>query len=173
MINSREVHYTLDANVLMAAHHNFYPPDVFSGFWDCMADHFARGRLSIIDRVREEIITPPELVQWVDQASMGITVPTNSEAVTRTYGQMADWVEQNDRFLPAALDEFARGADGWLAAYALASGAVLVTNEVSDANARARVPLPNLCAEFGVLCLNTVGMLRELDARFDWRTLTT
>ena len=173
MINSREVHYALDSNVLMAAHHNFYPPDVFPGFWDFMAKEFANGRISIIDRVRMEIITPPELVKWIDEASMGIIVPTNSEVVVQIYGHMADWVERNDRFLPAALDEFARGADGWLAAYASANGAVLVTNEVYDPNVRRKAPLPNLCDEFNIPYRNTIQMLRELNARFDWRTLTT
>ena len=48
--------------------------------------------------------------------------------------------------------------------------AVLVTNEVSAPDAKARVPLPNLCAEFGVRYINTVELLRELNVRFDWRT---
>ena len=172
MMNPHETRYTVDSNVLIAAHRNFYPPDVFPGFWDCIADGFANGRLSLIDRVRAEILTPPDLVEWVDHASMGISVPTNSESIVQTYGQMADWVERNAQFLPAALDEFARGADGWLAAYALVSGTVLVTNEVYDPNVRRRAPLPNLCEEFNIPYLNTIEILRQLDTRFDWRQTT-
>ena len=82
---------------------------------------------------------------------------------------MQTWVQTNNQFLPAAKHEFASAADGWLAAHAKVHGAVLVTNEVFDANVRRRVPLPNLCKQFDVDYGNTIDMLRGLGVTFNLR----
>ena len=161
--------YAMDSNVLISAYRDYYPPDLFPGVWDSMTHHIVAGRLLIIDRVLAEITSPSGLVQWIDQACKGAYVSTASQPVVATYGEMADWVQENPQFLPAASEEFARGADGWLAAYALEAGAVLVTNEVFIPDARRRVPLPNLCRQFSISNRNMLGMLRGLDMQFDWR----
>ena len=161
--------YVLDANILISAYRDHYPPDLFPGVWDSLTHHIADGRLLIIDRIRSEITSPSGLVQWLDQAGDGTYVSTALQSVAATYGEMADWVQDNPQFLPAASEEFARGADGWLAAYARVADAVLVTNEVFIPDARRRVPIPNLCRHFHVSYLNMLGMLRDLDMRFDWR----
>ena len=110
------------------------------------------------------------MVQWVDRVANGVFVPTAVQpAIADTYGRMADWIQGDPQFLPAAGDRFARDADGWLAAYASVSDAVVVTNEVLDPNVRIRVPIPNLCDEFDVTYQNTLAMLRELNAHFEWR----
>lgn len=43
----------LDADVLIAAHRNYYAPDLCPGFWDCVTYHLMAGRLLVIDRVRD------------------------------------------------------------------------------------------------------------------------
>lgn len=168
-MNLEQNAYAVDANILISAYRDHYPPDLFPGVWDSMTHHIVDGRLLIIDRVHAEITSPPRLVQWVEQACSGAYVSTVSQPVVTTYGEMVDWVQDNPQFLPAASEEFARGADGWLAAYALATGAVLVTNEVFIPDVRRRVPLPNLCRRFDISYRNMLGMLRDLDMRFDWR----
>ena len=169
LLNIGQAQYAVDANVLISAYRDHYPPDLFPGVWDFMAHHIAEGRLLIIDRIRSEITSPPELVQWTDRASNGAFISTVSQPIAVSYGEMADWIQGNPQFLPAASEEFARGADGWLAAYARVTGAVLVTNEVFRPDARRRVPLPNLCNRFDISYRNMLGMLRELDTHFDWR----
>lgn len=161
--------YVLDADILIAAHRNYYAPDLCPGFWDCLEHHIRTGQVIVIDRIEAEILNPEVLVQWVARATDGATASTRSQPVSDAYRQMVDWVKDNPQFQPAALDEFGRGADGWLAAYARVTGAVLVTNEVANPNKRNKVPLPDICAQFGVRCINTYAMLRELGARFDWR----
>ncbi len=163
------IEYALDANVLISAYRDHYPPDLFPGVWDSIAHHITAGRLLIIDRIRAEIIGPSGLVQWLDHACSGSYVSTVSQPVVATYGEMADWVHQTAQFSAAASEEFARDGDGWLAAYASVTGAILVTNEVFRPDARRRVPLPNLCRQFNVSYLNMLGMLRNLDMQFDWR----
>ena len=71
------------------------------------------------------------------------------------------------RHVVAARAAFAQDAHGWLAAYAEAHGHVLVTHEAYAAQAKRRMPLPNLCT-FAINSIDTFGMLRRLEARFRW-----
>ncbi len=169
MTNRGQIRYLPDADVLMTAYHHYYAPALCPGFWDCLAHHIAAGRLLLVDRVDNEVLSPPELVQWVDQIPDTAYVPTDSQAVANAYRQLMDWVQENPQFNIAARTEFARAADGWLAAYAMTNDAVVVTNEVSAPDAKRKVPLPDLCQQFNIRCINTFDMLRELGVRFDWR----
>lgn len=168
MMNINAPVYLPDANVLMTAYHHYYAPDLCPGFWDCLEHHFATGRLVMIDRVYNEILSPSWLVQWSERAIGASPVATASQPIADAYRRLMDRVQENPQFLPAARAEFARAADGWLAAYALANNAVVVTNEVSAPNARSRAPLPDLCDQFGVRWITPFTMLHELGARFHW-----
>ncbi len=161
--------YLPDTNVLVAAYRGYYAPDLCPGFWDCLAHYIAVGRLFIIDRVYAEIIFPAQLVEWVQRAAADWFPTTATQPVADAYRRLIDWVYDNPQFTAAARADFARAADGWLAAYALANGAAVVTNEVSAPEARSRVLLPDLCRQFDIPCINTVEMLRDLGARFEWR----
>ena len=46
----------------------------------------------------------------------------------------------------------------------------MVTQEVYNPSIKKRVPLPNVCHEFGVDTTHTFKMLRVLDAAFHWAT---
>ena len=163
--------YLPDADVLIAAYRHRYPPDLFPGFWDCLSHHIVTGRLLIVDRVREEIIYPSELSQWVEQAAGFHFASTAAQPIADAYRQLMDWVQDNPQFTPGAKADFARGADGWLAAYAIAHSAVVVTNEVSAPDARRKVPLPDICRQFRISCIDTITMLREISANFTWRPI--
>lgn len=153
----------------MAAWHDHYPPDLYPGFWECLERYSCAGNLVIIDRVNNEIISPSGLIGWLDRNWRGSLGSTRERGVVAVFSQMQRWVQTNPQFLPAGKNEFAGTADGWLAAYAKVHGTIVVTNEVFDANIRRRVPLPNLCRQFGVPYVNTLGMLRGLGVRFDLR----
>ena len=163
--------YVPDTNVLVAAYHHYYAPDLCPGFWDYLAHYIAVDRLLIIDRVYAEIISPAALVDWVAQAADGRFAITGTQPVADAYRRLIDWVQDNPQFTAAARADFARSADGWLAAYAVAHGAIVVTNEVSAPQAQRRVPLPDLCQRFDIPCINTFAMLRDLGVVFEWRQL--
>jgi hypothetical protein len=77
------------------------------------------------------------------------------------------WVQAHSQFTDAGKEQFARAADGWLAAYAHAHpNHVVVTMEARAPGAKARVPLPTVCDEAGVKRINTFEMLEELGASF-------
>lgn len=161
--------YVPDTNVLVAAYHHYYAPDICPGFWDALLHHMVSGRLLIIDRVFDEIISPMALVQWTERATGRSYATTATQTIADAYRQLIDWVQDNPQFTDAARVEFAGAADGWLAAYAMANGAVVVTNEVSAPEARRKVPLPDLCRQFDIPCINTFKMLSGLGIQFDWR----
>ena len=160
--------YVPDTNVLVAAYHHYYAPDLCPGFWDCLSHYIAVDRIRIIDRVYAEILSPAALVDWVAQATGNRFAITGTQSVANAYRQLIDWVQDSPQFTTAARAGFARSADGWLAAYAMANGAVVVTNEVSSPDARRRVPLPDLCEQFNIPCINTFEMLRDLGVQFEW-----
>lgn len=162
--------YVLDANVFIAAWHNYYPIDVYPGFWNCLERSLQQGAMLSIDKVRSEIKSPVEINEWITGRCNNAFVSTKTNEIAMEFSKLQQWVQDNPQFQSAAKEGFAKIADGWLAAYALAHDCVLVTNEVYDPNAKRRVPLPNLCKEFGIEYCNTVEMLRQLEVRFDLRS---
>ena len=171
MTGQPQLLYLLDANVYITAHRNFYAFDLCPGFWDCLIHYFNAGRILSIDRVRGELLGQNDtLSRWVDaDCPAGMFVTSLENAVTDAYREVMRWVYGNPQFFQNAKDEFSRGADGWLVAYARVHNATLVTLERYAAEARNKVPLPNVCDQFGVLRKDTFEMLSELGARFDWR----
>lgn len=160
--------YVLDSNVFMEAHRRYYALDICPGFWDCLSHHCREPRLISIDRVKDEIYDGDALAVWVKAAPDELFVSSADQKVVDTFAEMMAWVQGNDQFLPQAKAEFASAADGWVAAYAKEHDAVVVTHEAYIPEARRRVPLPNLCRQFGVAYKDTFLMLRELEVRFNW-----
>ena len=158
-----------DANVFITAHRSYYALNLCPGFWNCLIHYFNAGRILSIDRVRDELVGyGDELSDWVQNAPAGLFVPSLQEPVTNAYREVMSWVYANNQFSPQAKNEFSRGADGWLVAYARAHNRILVTLETYQQNVRRRVPIPNVCDQFSVSRMNTFEMLRQLGARFDW-----
>jgi hypothetical protein len=160
--------YVLDANVLVQAHRRWYAFAFHPGFWDFLLIMHEKGRVVSIDRVRKEILAGDELEQWVAaKAPKALFESTVTPEVVGNYAAMMQWVQDNEQFRPEAKAEFASVADGWLPAYAQSHpDHVVVTHEEFSPDARKRVPLPNVCKQFGVLWMDTFAMLRELNAQF-------
>ena len=161
--------YVMDANVFVAAYQGYYAPNLCPGFWDVLEHFSIQGNLLSIDRVRAELIYPDRLVEWANGVSDGMFVSSAEQAVVQTFSEMQRWVRQNEQFSQAAEDEFARAADGWLAAYAKVHNAIVVTHEKLRPDAKKRVPIPNLCRQFGINYQDTFDVLGELGVRFDWK----
>ena len=160
--------YLPDTNVLVAAYRHYYAPEICPGFWASLNHHIVSGRLLIIDRVFAEIVSPAELVEWMEQAIGSSPEISGTQPVADAYRQLIDWVRDNPQYTTAARADFARVADGWLAAYAMAHGAVVVTNEVSAPQSQSTIKLPDLCRQFDIPCINTFEMLRDLEVRLEW-----
>ena len=162
--------FILDANLFIEAFRRYYGLDLCPGFWECLIHYFHSRRLKSIDRVRNELVSyGDELSDWVENAPRELFVSSLESSVTGAYREIMSWTYGNEQFHDAAKNEFSRGADGWLAAYAKAHGGVVVTQEVSQPDVRRRVPLPNACDRFDIAYIDTFDMLRRLEVRFDWQ----
>ena len=161
--------FVLDTNIFIEAHRRYYARDICPGFWECLIHLALAEKLQSIERVREEILEPDKLVKWAHQAPEELFVSTTEQPVIEAYAQMLAWVQKNSQFRFDAKEEFARVADGWVAAYAKVHDAVVVTHEVFRANVRKRVPLANVCQEFNIAYCDTFEMLHQLGVRFDWQ----
>jgi hypothetical protein len=162
--------FVLDANVFIQAHRAYYAFDVCPGHWKALLAHHDGARLCSVDRIRGELLAGKDaLADWVTH-----TVPealfanTDDPAITGWFGQMMTWVQSRPQFSAAAKAEFATKADGWLVAYARASGCTVVTLEIANPNIQRKVPIPNLCDVFGVEYTNIFDMLRALATQFEW-----
>ncbi len=160
--------YLLDANALIEANRRYYSSDICPGFWNFL--EFSNGNAAVfsIDRIGKEIHDGAGrdfLKEWVGNNS-AFFLSTDISKTINHYRAMVSWVSSSTQFLPEAKAEFASVADGWLIAHARAEEYVLVTHEICAKDARKKVPIPNVCKEFGVRYCNTFEMLRILKAKF-------
>lgn len=170
-MSERPVKYLLDSNVFIEAHRTYYSFDLCPGFWSSIIWHHGSGNLVSLDKVRDELIHEADvLAQWLeDEIPESGFVATDDPAVIEQFGQMQVWAQGQAQYKPEAKAEFATVADAWLAAYAKVHNLVLVTHEVYSADAKKKVPLPNVCKAFDVQWTDTFKMLRALDVKFRWQ----
>lgn len=159
--------YLLDSNVFIEAARRYYAFDLAPKFWEALLLNADLGQIRSIDRVKHELERGnDQLASWAREAFAEACASTDDTAVTRSFAEIMNWVQTQEQFSNAAKANFARGADGWLVAYARVHGCILVTHEVLDLNTRRQVPIPNVCLGFGVPFIDTFEMLRALGIRF-------
>lgn len=159
--------FLFDSNAFIEARRRYYAFDICPGFWDAVLLLHREGRLFSIDRVGEELEKGnDELKEWAAGAPETLFAPSGSPDVVGIFGRLQSWVFGQSQFFPQAKADFAAKADAWLIAYAKAKGLVLVTHEEFAADARKRVPMPNVCRAFQVEHVNTFDALRELGVKF-------
>lgn len=162
--------YVLDTNVFVQAHRRHYAFEICPGFWDCLIHYHHSARILSIDRVRDEILAGDSLETWVkNSAPPTLFASTADPSVTTNYADMVQWAQAEQQFKAEAKTEFAQAADDWLCAYAKANAHhVVVTHEELSPDAKRRVPLPNVCRQFGVDYIDPFAMLKDLKVRFYW-----
>ncbi len=138
-----------------------------------MAHKGEDGIICSIDRVQDELLAgndTEDLVQWVKNSlSREFFFTTNSDIVISAYKEIMLWVQQHSQYLDMAKAKFATEADGWLVAYAMSEGKIIVTNEQSRPTARNRILLPDVCKQFHVNYEDTFSLLKKLNIQFTWK----
>lgn len=158
--------YVLDANVFIEAARRYYAFDLVPRFWTTLEQLARDGRVRSVDRVSQELARGHDrLAEWASGDFIDAFASTDGAQVLAELRNIMGWVTIQRQFTDAAKEQFARGADGWLVAYAKAMGYVVVTQEQISADVRRRVPIPNVCMAFGVRYVDTFEMLRELGSR--------
>ncbi|MEX2204603.1 MAG: DUF4411 family protein [Myxococcota bacterium] len=162
--------FLLDSDVFIAAKNAYYAFDICPGFWKAIVHAHKGGRARSIDRIRSELLsgrTEEDLVQWVKKdMPTAFFHDSNSSDVSSAYAEIMLWVQRNPQYFDRAKAKFATEADGWLVAYSMVHGTVVVTNEQPRPESRNRVLLPDVCVQFTVPYKDTFFMLRELAVRF-------
>lgn len=163
--------FLLDSDVFIAAKNAYYAFEICPGFWKAVLRAHRLDRARSLDRIRNELLSgrkEEDLVQWVrNGVPAAFFLDSNAEDVSSAYAEVMLWVQRNPQYLDRAKAKFATEADGWLVAYSMVHGTVVVTNEQPRPDSRNRVPLPDVCKQFEVPYKDTFLMLRELEAQFD------
>ena len=159
--------FLLDANVFIEAARRYYAFDLVPAFWQELVHHAENGHIVSLDRVKNELSKgKDQLACWAKKEFNLAFIPTGVPNVINAYKLTMAWVQSQPQYSDAAKSKFAAGADGWLVAYALATGCTIVTQEVPAPSAQNKVPLPNVCVALNVSWTDTFEMLRRLGIRF-------
>ena len=168
--------YLMDSDVFISGKNQYYAFNICPGFWRSLIHHYQASHIASIDKVRNELLAgrkDDDLVKWVkDVLPAGFFRKTHAGDVVAAYREVMLWVQQNPQFLDPAKAKFATEADGWLVAYAMIHGAIVVTNEQPSPGAKNRVKLPDVCVQFEVTYKDTFLMLKSLQIRFEWAGTT-
>ena len=163
--------FVLDSDVFIAAKNAYYAFDICPGFWNGVLRAHQQGSVRSIDRIRNELLLgrkEEDLVQWVkNEAPESFFYDSNGDDVSAAFADVMLWVQRNAQYFDRAKAKFATEADGWLVAYSMVNGTVVVTNEQPRPDSRNRVLLPDVCIQFQVPYNDTFVMLRKIGARFD------
>lgn len=163
--------FLLDSDVFIAAKNAYYAFEICPGFWKGIVRAHVQGRARSIDRIRDELLLgrkEEDLVRWVkSDLPESFFHDSKSEDISSAYADVMLWVQRSAQYFDRAKAKFATEADGWLVAYSMVNGALVVTNEQPRPESRNRVLLPDVCAQFDVTYRDTFFMLRELAVRLD------
>ena len=135
--------FLLDANVFIEASNRYYQHTICPGFWKALIYHFQNRSVKSIDKVKEEILRKQDwLRNWVKkEAPEEYFRSTALDRVQSEYQRIIEWASNNNQYIPAAKSEFARGADGWLVAYAKVHRFVVVTQETPSRQSKKKQPI--------------------------------
>jgi len=164
--------YLLDADVLITAKNRYYSFKICPGFWESLLHHHSREVVYSIDKVKQELLpsnkkSKEDLVKWIKQyVPKAFFLSCNRDEVIEAYRKVIHWSTGCPRYEDTAKADFAKGADGWLVAYASATGHIVVTQETSRPDSRSTIKLPDVCKAFRVKYKDTFAMLHELDVSY-------
>lgn len=159
--------YLLDSDTFIQAKNLYYGFDICPGFWDWIDNAVQGCAVRSISRVYDELAAGnDELAEWIkERRSDGRFLDVTDPRTQRWFREVAATVQSGD-YRPPAKAQFLAGADPWLVAKARVLGATVVTMERPEPSAKRRVPLPNMCAAFGVPWMDTFALLRNHAATF-------
>lgn len=161
--------YLLDANVFIEAKNRYYSFDICPGFWEWMDQAAPAGTSHSITKVYDELVAGnDDLAKWIKSRKDGRFLDVSDPPTQQAFAQIAQTV-QGGKYTAEAKRNFLAGADPWLVAKAMTISAVIVTHERADPKSKRRVPLPNICINFGVNHTNTFSHLQKLSVCFDLR----
>lgn len=164
--------YIIDSDVLISAKNRYYSFDICPGFWHSLIHNFQADRVHSLDKIRQELLAgsdDDDLVHWVKyDLPEAFFLSTQEAAIVSAFTQIMLWVQRHPQYQDNAKAKFATEADGWLVAFAMVNGNIVITNEQPRPESRNRILLPDVCDQFGVTYDDTFVMLRHLDVSYEY-----
>ncbi|MDP4488172.1 DUF4411 family protein [Pseudoalteromonas piscicida] len=160
------MNYLLDANTFIEAKNRYYSMAICPGYWQWILQSNIYSGVASIRFIKDELTNGnDELAQWAKDNSH-LFLANDDEPTQIVYTQVVQHVMAQEGMKNGAQEEFLRGADPWLIAKAMTSGATIVTHEKLDRNIRRKILIPNVCEHFGVQYIDTFELLHQLEAQF-------
>ena len=158
--------FLLDSNTFIEAKNRYYAFDFAPAFWDWL-DHVAQDDVRVIEPVCDELGSySDELGEWIrSRKGSGWMLSIDDDATQDEYADIVNELH-GSHYKPSAVREFLSGADPWLIAKAKVLNACVVTHEVAQPEARARVPIPNICGPKNIPVRNTFELIRLKASKF-------
>ncbi|MGV6474999.1 DUF4411 family protein [Azotobacter vinelandii] len=159
--------HLLDANTLIEAKNRYYGMNICPGFWEWLKLQHQAHELASISLVGDELKKGnDELATWAKNYPT-LFHDVTDENTQEAFGMIASALaEQAPMMKTGALDDFLDGADPWLIAKAMTTGACVVTHEVYNPDIKRKFSIPNVCKQFDVPFMNTFELLHKLEAQF-------
>ena len=158
--------WLLDTNVFINAAQKYYGLDFCPGFWQWLQQNL--DCLHSIDMVKSELVAKDDdLSAWCNEHLPSEFFCEVDDEVHRCYDEVVKYVLSLPEvpFNQHKKDDFFRGADPMLVAYAMKHGDTLVTNEKYNPAAHKKIYLPNIANHFGVACTDIFEVMRQLQAK--------
>ncbi len=159
--------YLLDSNIFIQAKNFYYSFDICPGFWDWMDHAVSKCDVRSIIKIYDELADGnDELATWIkDRKGDGRFLGVSDAPTQMAFREIAAAVQRGS-YHDAAKANFLAKADPWLIAKARVTGAIIVTHEKASADAKKRIPIPNICDAFSVSHIDTFTLLRSQTASF-------
>ena len=161
--------YLIDANVFIEAKNKYYNMSFCPAFWDWLLRECAGQHIFSIQGIYDELVTGNDELRTWAMNNRHFFLPVSDEDTQRNLTMVAAHVAERQLNVPMAaiaMAEFLRGADTWLIAKAITTGATIVTHERLDLQCKRKFLIPNDCNHFGVRYVDTFALLQQLNASF-------
>jgi len=162
--------YLLDANVLIDAGRDYYPPDRVPEFWEWLLFQGETGVVKIPEEMYEEVTQGRgDVAVWLRQDNVKRALLLSEEVDPDLVIRVVDGGYAPDL---TQVEVEAVGRDPFLIAYALAAPqdrCVVTTEGRKPSRQRANRKIPDVCDGFGISVCHTFEMLRVLNFTTNWR----
>jgi len=167
--------YLLDANTLIDAKRDYYPIDRVPEFWSWLVFQGQQEKIKIPIEVYEEFSDTKDkdgkmdtLASWADETEVKDALLFEEEAEQDLVAQ----ITYGGYVAHPTDDELKKiGRDPFLLSYALSDkkNRCIVTTETSKPSRHgANRHIPDVCKDFGILCINNFQMIKEINFSTDW-----
>lgn len=151
--------YSIDTCSLIEAWRQF-PPDIAVTLWEeQIPGLIARGELRATREVEIELIRHDgDLATWVKADDRAELFVEANEEIQR---QVLEILADHQRLVDA--ESFRSGADPFVIALAKVEGCAVVTEERHSKQPDNNPKIPDVCAHFGITCIDLLDLIREQD----------